>query len=458
VNRVMYQRRAMACVALLAGCISVPSYTRPIAPIPAQFDSVSTTAAEGGSAERSWREIVLDESLEQVVDRALANNRDLRVAALRVEQARAQYRISRAARLPSIDASTNATYSGRGGNSTEQYSASAGTAAYELDLFGRIRSLNRQALEQYLATAEAQRSAQIAIVAEVSSQYFAWQRARAQRALGLRTIMAVQESYRLTQALFNAGQSNELDVRAAEGQLRNVQVSVLNFEREAAQARNGLQLVVGASVDDAITSETAFSNVGVLAEIPAGLPSDLVQRRPDVLQAEHLLRAANANVSAARAAFFPSVRMTGSAGSQSDQLGSLLGGGSGIWSFVPQISVPIFRGGQLRAGLAAAQVGARIEVANYERTIQVAFREVSDALIARSNFAALSTELISLIAAQQRRFDLALLRFQAGEDAYLTVLTAQQDLYNAQQSLLNAQYNQLLGQLALYRALGGGWK
>lgn len=456
-----WRRTLMACLVLM-GCSAAPRYTRPSAPVPLQFDSVTSSVATASVplpvAERSWREIVQDEPLARVIALALDNNRDLRVAALRVEQVRAQYRITRSALLPGIDASTSASYTGRGSASAEQYSVSLGLASYELDLFGRLRSQNRQALAQFMATTEARRSAQIGLVAEVSTQFLGWRRARAQRALGLRTIATVEESYRLTQALFRAGQTNELDVRSAEGQLRNVRISVVNYEREAAQARNAVQLVVGAPVSEDPTPDDAFSGTGVLAEIPAGLPSDLVERRPDVLEAEFTLRAANANVSAARAAFLPSIRLTGSAGAQSDQLGSLFGSGTGVWSFVPQLSVPIFRGGQLRATLSAAKAGERIEIATYERTIQTAFREVSDALIARENYATLATELAGLIAAQQRRYDLALLRFQRGEDAYLPVLQAQQDLYSAQQNLLNAQFNQLTSQLSLYKALGGGWK
>ncbi len=444
----------LACFS--AGCSRKASYTRPPAPIPTQYSA--RTAPDIYSADdMSWLAVVKDTVLQRTILRALANNRDLRIAALRVEQAQAQYRISRAALLPSVTSTNAASFSGVGKTTNEQYSNSVGLSAYELDLFHRLRNQKRASFERYLATEEARRSAQISLIAEVSTQFLSWRRARAQRALSERTIVAVQESYRLTQALFNAGQTSELDVRSAEGQLRTVRVSALNFERNAAQARNALELVVGSSVPEDDAADDAFGAAITFAAVPVGLPSELVQRRPDVLQAEHSLIAAKADVGAARAALFPSLRLTVNAGKQSDQLRSLLGAGTGVWNFVPQLTGPIFQGGRLRAELASANASAQIELATYERTIQTAFREVSDALVARSNFDSLSNELDALVRAQQRRNQLARLRFQRGEDAYLSVLSAQQDLFNAEQSVIDTRFNQLTSQLALYRALGGGW-
>jgi multidrug efflux system outer membrane protein len=341
---------------------------------------------------------------------------------------------------------------------TEQYSTAIGVSGWEVDLFGRLRSRNRPAMEQVLATVAAERGVRLALVSDVASQYFAWRRARAQRVLAERTLQAVNESVSLTRALVNAGATTELDLRSAEGQRQGVMVSALSFARDAEQARNALELLVGTPLPADLAPSDELTSIGVIADVPPGLPSELLQRRPDILEAEHTLRAAEANIGVARAAFFPSIRLTGSLGRGSDQLSSLFSAGTGLWSLVPQLSVPLFRGGQNRAALTAAQLAARVEVATYERTIQRAFREVADALVATSTFRALVEERGVQIAAQQRRLQLADLRYRRGEDAYLPVLTAQQDLFSAQQGLLDAQFGRLTSQLALYRALGGGWR
>ncbi len=322
-----------------------------------------------------------------MIELALANNRDLRVAMLNVEQSRAQYRITRSASFPTVDGGGSYTRAHASGITADQWSASLGTTAYELDLFGRVRSLNKQALEKYLATEEAQRSAQISLVAEVATQYFALRQAEEQLQLARQTLTAVQESYALNKATFDAGASNELDLRTAEGQVQTAKINVLTYERQLAQAENALVLLVGQPLPTDLPAPSSFSDTNMLADIPAGLPSDLVQRRPDILEAEHTLKAANANIGAARAAFFPTITLTASIGTTSSQLSKLFGSGTGVWSFSPQVTVPIFTGGQNRADLDSAKVSTRIEVANYEKAIQTAFREVADALVANSSYA-----------------------------------------------------------------------
>lgn len=453
---------------LLTGCTMIPKYDRPAAPVASQYPGAAATN-DSQAADIAWKDFIADARLREIVELALTNNRDLRVAILNVEQSQAQYRITRSALAPTVDAggsytraksSQSGAVSGIGGSpgTHDVWSASVGTTSYEVDLFGRVRSLSRQALEKYFATDEARRSAQIALVAEVATQYFALREAEEQLALARHTLEAVQDSYALNKASFDAGAINELDLRTAEGQVETARINVLTYERQRAQVENALVLLVGQSLPADLPDGSAFGETNVLVEISAGLPSELIQRRADILQAEHTLKAANANIGAARAAFFPRVTITSSVGTTSDEFSKLFSGGTGVWSFSPQITVPIFAGGQLRADLDSAKVGTRIEVANYEKAIQTAFREVSDALVANESYGKQIGAESKLAETQQRRFDLANLRYRQGEDTYLNVLSAQQALYSAQQGLLQAQFNKFASQIALYKALGGGWQ
>jgi multidrug efflux system outer membrane protein len=254
------------------------------------------------------------------------------------------------------------------------------------------------------------------------------------------------------------GATNELNLRTSEGQVQNVRISVITYEREVAQARNAIVFLIGAELPASLPGPRAFLDGALLAKIPAGLPSDLVQRRADIIQSEHELYAANANVGAARAAFFPQVRLTGSLGSSSDELAKLFGNGTGVWSFSPQVSLPIFTGGRNVSNLEAAKLEVQIKVAAYEKAVQRAFREVADALVATNTYLEQTAVQQSAIDVQRRRFELADARYRQGEDAYLNVLSAQQDLYSARQGHLASQYNKIASQIALYKALGGGWK
>jgi outer membrane protein, multidrug efflux system len=463
-------RSAIAVAALtLCDCTMIPRYERPPAPVAERFPG-AVGSSDAAAANLGWRDFFHEARLLRLIELALADNRDLRVAALNLQRSRAEYRVTRSSSFPTIDATgvfsrqhvtgtaiapgtpTSAEFTGN------EWSASVGVSAYELDFFGRVRSLNRQALEQYFATAEAQRSAQISLVAEVATQYFALRQAEEQLKLARQTVQAVQESYNLNKVSFDAGQIAELDLRTSEGQVQTAETNVVVYERQLAQAVNALVLLVGQPLPSDLPAPAEFDAVGVLAGVPAGLPSDLVQRRPDILEAEHTLKAANANIGAARAAFFPTVTLTGSVGSVSPQLSRLFGSSTGQWSFSPQISVPLFAGGKNLANLDAARVSTRIEVANYEKAIQTAFREVADALIAHSTYATEVQVETDEINTQQRRLELATARYRQGEDSYLNVLSAQQDLYSVQQSCLQAQFNSLSSQISLYQALGGGWK
>jgi multidrug efflux system outer membrane protein len=445
----------------------IPSYHRPPVPVAAVYPGNS---ANTKATDLPWRTFFHEQQLARLIELALVNNRDLRVAMLNVQKSRAAYRITRSSSFPTIEANENLTREHLTGSAItpgapasisftgSEWNANVGVSAYELDLFGRVRSLNRQALEEYFAAGEAQRSAQIALLSELATQYFALREAQEQLGLAQETLRAVHESYDLNRASFEAGQTGELDLRTAEGQVQTAQTNVAMYERQAAQARNGLTLLVGQQLPDDLSAVRPFPTHDLLAAIPEGLPADLVERRPDILQAEHVLKAANANIGAARAAFFPTITLTGSTGTASTELSKLFGSGTGQWSFTPQISIPIFAGGKNLANLDAAKVNTRIEVANYEKAIQTAFREVSDALVAHSTYTREGAIDADAVNTQRRRLDIATARYRQGEDSYLSVLLAQQDLYSVQRARLNAAFNTLSSQIALYRALGGGWQ
>ena len=447
----------LAAAAALSGCTMIPSYQRPAAPVAGAFPGTAITN-ETQAANLGWRDFIAEPRLQKLVELALTNNLDLRVAVLNVEQSRAQYRVTRSASFPEVSGSGSFSRSHANDLTYNQWSASLGTSAYEVDLFGRVRSLNRQALEKFFSTDEARRAAQISLVAEVATEYFALRQAEEQLALAHSTLKAVQDSYDLNQASFNAGGISELDLRTAEGQVETAQINVLVAERQRAQAVNYLTLLVGQPLPADLPAPREFSETNLLAEVAPGLPSELVQRRADILEAEHTLKAANANIGAARAAFFPRITLTTSVGTTSSQLSELFGSGTGVWSFSPQVTLPIFTGGQTIADLDAAKISKRIDIANYQKSIQTAFREVSDALVATSTYAQQIVSEEKLVTTQQRRFDLANLRYRQGEDSYLNVLSAQQDLFSAQQGLLTVHYNRLASQISLYQALGGGWK
>ena len=459
-------------VLALAGCTLAPKYHRPPAaispvwpPVPEESES-RTNAAAVPAADIGWREFFRDPRLRRLVELALTNNPDLRVAVLNVEQSRAQYRIQRAALFPEIDATGSGTrqrlpgdLSGTGKPLTSsQYSLSLGTTSYELDLFGRVRSLKAAALENYFATMEARRSAQIALVAEVGNAYLLERALTEQLAVARQTLMAIRASYELTQRSYEAGVVSELDLRTAEGQVQTARTAVAAYEQQLAGAENNLVLLVGRPLPKDLPPAQPFGSADYLADMPAGLPSDLLQRRPDILEAEHQLKAANASIGAARAAFFPTVTLTASGGTASSQLDNLFAPGSGAWMFSPQITLPIFMAGRNLANLDVARIGKLIEVANYEKTIQTAFREVSDVLAARATVEVQLDAGEALVNAEQRRYELAEARFRQGVDSYLNVLSAQQDLYQAQENLIQFQFSRLSNLVNLYQALGGGWQ
>jgi outer membrane protein, multidrug efflux system len=440
---------------MVTGCSFIPRYQRPEAPVPPAYPGAGMTNT--ASATIPWNQFFTDARQQHLIALALTNNRDLRAAALRVDQSQAQYRISRSALFPRETATSGFDRTRSGGITRDQWSASLGTTAYEVDLFGRVRSLNRQALEKFFATKEARRATQVSLVAEVATADLDLRRATQQLALAAETLRLVEESRTLNQAALDAGASNELDVRSADAQVEFTRVSLLEAQLQLAEARNRLEFLLGQALPAELASAPLPLNDTLLARVPAGLPSALIQSRPDILQAEHTLRAANANIGAARASFLPTLRLTTSTGTTSDELSKLFGAGTGVWSFSPQLTLPIFTGGENRANLAAARITVRIEIANYEKAIQAAFREVADALAAIEARDAQATAFGSLTVAQQRRFDLAQARYRQGEDIYLNVLVAQQDLFDARQRAIDNTFSRLSSRIVLFKGLGGGW-
>jgi multidrug efflux system outer membrane protein len=454
---------------MLTGCTLAPKYHQPALPVttnwPANVTPPPAAAGTNAAADIGWRDFFQDPRLQQIIGVALTNNRDLRVAVLNVEVSQAQYRIQRANLFPQIDA--NGSYTRQKTPSfetfpgepavTDQYGLSLGTTSYELDLFGRIRSLKAQALENYFATEAARRNAHIALVSEIATQYLTQLEYEEQLAVARQTLESVQSAYNLNQQSYDAGNISELDLRTTEAQVQTARVSIASYEQLRDQADHALILLVGASLPTNLPPAPPLNTEKLLADLPPGLPSDLLQRRPDILAAEHQLKAANANIGAARAAFFPSIKITANAGLSSQQLSQLFTPGSDIWLFNPQIDLPIFEGGANKANLDVAVLNKRIEIADYEKAIQTAFREVADGLTAKKYLEEQLAGQEQLVTAEQSRYDLSNARYRNGADSYLTVLSAQQDLYSAQQTLVTLRFSRLANLVTLYQALGGGW-
>ena len=464
-NRVLTQGLALSALAVaLAGCSMAPVYQRPQAPIPAVYPGTPTaTQTNAGVANLDdWRGYFTDPVLGHLIEVSLANNRDLRAATLRVQEARALYGIQFAERLPSVDGT--ASYSrGRtvdpmlGENVVaSQYRAALGVTSFELDLFGRVKSLSNAALAEYFASEEAQRAAQISLIAEVASAYVAERALYDQEQLAQRTLEAREGIYALTRRRYGAGMSTAIELRTAEMLVQSARASQAALARERTQAASALQLLLGDFAVDVPRTTPVLDDL-TMTPVAAGLSSDLLARRPDIRQAEAHLKAANANIGAARAAFFPSLRLTTEVGSVSDSFSRLFAGGSGVWSFAPQLTLPIFSGGRNRANLDLATVRKNIAVVDYEKSIQTAFREVSDALAARDQIDVQLDAQKAVYAADSERMRLAERRYSSGVATYLELLDAQRSLYESGQDLIRLKQLRLTNAIALYRALGGGW-
>jgi multidrug efflux system outer membrane protein len=479
---------ASIAVAALSACTLMPHYQRPTSPVPDRWPADAGGAAAAASASISadqigWRDFFTDPRLQRLMEIALENNRNLRIAVLNVAASEAQFRIQRGSLFPAISATGSGLaerlpangalplggVGASGGSSTQvpggsaattfhYYTAGIGFTNYELDLFGRERSLTTQAFEQYLAQSEAQRTTQISLVAEVATDYLALLADEALVKLTHETLQNEIESYELTMAMYQRDTATLLSLRQAESTVEAARASLAQYERQRAQDTHALALVLGQEIPTDLPPSKDMNTEGLLAQVPEGLPSNLLTQRPDILSAEHTLRGANANIGAARAAFLPSIQLTASGGTASNRLKGLFGSGTGTWSFAPTITLPIFTGGRNRANLDLAHIEKNVAVAQYELTIQTAFREISDALSARSTYIDQRSAQQALVAADADAYRLAEMRFRSGVDNYLATLDAQRSLYAAQQALVTVRQAELANQVTLYKALGGGWQ
>ena len=455
----------------LAGCTTMaPQYIKPAAPVPAIWPSgpaYGTEAAKTAQkplADIPWQEFFVDPQLRKLIALALETNRDLRVAALNIERSRALYQIQRSDLFPKVDATAAGTFqripedlssTGRS-MTTEQYSVGLGVSSYELDLFGRVRSLKNQALEQFLATEHARRSVQISLVSQVAVGYLTLAADREHLQLAKETLTSRQSSYQLIRSRFEAGVSSALDHYQAQTSVDAARIDIARYTAMVAQDVNNLNLVVGSSAPVELLPMKLSETLTALKDVAPGLLSDVLLRRPDILQAEGQLKGVNANIGAARAAFFPRITLVSSVGFGSDELVGLFKGDSFAWNFAPRISLPIFDGGSNKANLKVAEVDRDIMVAQYEKAIQTAFREVADALAQRGTIDDRLAAQQSLTDATSESFLLSHARYEKGVDSYLNVLDSQRSTYSAQQDLISVRLSRFANLVTLYKSLGGG--
>ena len=449
---------ALLAFLALTGCSMAPKYTTPAPPVPAAFPSAPANAGTP-AAEVGWKTFYADPRLQKVLELALANNRDLRVAGLNIQKAGAYYRIQRAALLPTVNVG-GSYYRGSGSanevNLFPGITATVGVTAWELDFFGRITSLKDEALQTYLATQEAQRSSQVSLLAQVASGYLALAADQEALRLAQDTVESQQSSYDLIQRSFLVGSGSEIDVRRAQVSLESAQVDVASYTRTVALDRSTLDFLVGASVPSEFLPESLSALAPLNADFAVGTPSQALLRRPDILMAEDQLKAANADIGAARAALFPSITLTTEAGTSGASLDAMFRSGTRAWLIYPQINFPLFDWGARRANLEVSKTQREILVAQYEKAIQTAFKEVRDALVQRETLCQQETAQAALAEATEATYRLAKARFQAGMDSSLSVLDAQRTSLAAQQGLIALRQTEAGNLVSLYKALGGG--
>lgn len=459
------QRRPVAMIAplaltlALAGCMSLaPDYQRPAAPVAATFPGVeAANETHSAAVDIGWKEFFTDARLQQLIELALQNNRDLRVAVLNIEQARAQYGIRRADQFPTVSAAVAGSRQPNADGNTTSYTVGLAVTAFELDFFGRVQSLSDAALARYLGTEEARKNVQISLIASVANLYLSLMADDELLALTQQTLAAREESLKLTKLKFDNGIVSELDYRQSQSLVEGARATLAQLRRQRALDENALVLLIGQPLPAMLPAGGTLATIVLGPELPVGLPSDLLTNRPDIRQAGQQLIAANADIGAARAAFFPRVSLTGSAGSISSELSGLFEKGSFAWTFAPQMVLPIFDAGRRRASLDAARVSHEIALAQYEKAIQNAFREVADALAGRATYGEQLRAQKAQAEAEAIRFKLSDLRYQNGAASYLDRLDAQRSLFAAQQAAVQAQLAQLQTQVNLYKVLGGGW-
>ncbi|MFV0435976.1 MAG: efflux transporter outer membrane subunit [Desulfopila sp.] len=469
-----YLKRCLVVIVLTmsAGCSMAPQYQRPEAPVAKSFadrylEESTDLLADGQTdvAGLGWRDVFVDPYLQRLIAKAVVNNRDLRIAALNVEEYQAQYRIQRANQLPTVaadgTASKTRTLTGIEHTNVKNYTVNVGTTAFELDLFGRLQSLKDAALEQYMAMEETQRSATIALVSEVARAYLTWIADLEQLRIAEDTVRIETESAGLVEERLKAGIANELELAQAYTSLESVRASLVSYRRLVAEDFHYLLLLTGVASPAEIAADNGgvpFSETEPIAVLPSSLSSEVLLQRPDIMAAEHSLRAANANIGAARAAFFPTLRLTATAGYISSKLSNLIDSSSGSYLLAPSVTVPIFTAGRLKAELDVAKIRTETSVATYEKTIQTAFREVTDGLVGVQTYQEQLQAQKANLEASQQYFQHAERRYNEGLDSFLTLLDAQRSLYISRQAYVSVKLGQLVNQVNLYAVLGGGWK
>ncbi|MFP2834490.1 efflux transporter outer membrane subunit [Citrobacter portucalensis] len=450
----------LSAIFVLAGCSLAPDYQRPALPVPQQFSlsQNSLVSAPGEYQDTGWRTFFVDDQVKALIGEALINNRDLRMATLKVQEARAQYGVTDADRYPQITAGSSGTYSGKlkGDSSTDRQFEAGLNLSFDLDFFGRLKNMSEAERQNFFASEEARRAVHILLISNVSQSYFNQRLAYAQLQVAEETLQNYQRSYAFVEKQLVTGSTNVLALEQARGVIESTRSEIAKRKGELAQANNALQLLLGTYgklPDDQARSRGDIKPV----TLPPSLSSQILLQRPDIMEAEHGLLAANANIGAARAAFFPSITLTSSVSSSSSDLSNLFNASSGMWNFVPKIDIPIFNAGRNQSNLDLAEIRQQQSVVNYEQKIQNAFKEVADALMLRQSIA-------DQISGQQRYLDslqITLQRaralYQNGAVSYIEVLDAERSLFATRQSLLDLNYAQQVNEIKLFAALGGGW-
>lgn len=452
----------LAAAALLAGCSLAPTYQRPVSPVAETwpqgdaYKPAQTAVDAKPASEIAWQDFIGDQQLREVVELALKNNRDLRVSALNIEKARAQYGIDRSAQLPKVNAQVGQSASlAPGGDINRQYTGGLALPAYELDLFGKLRNSSEAGLQSYLGTQEAQRAQRLSLVSEVATTWLGLAADKERLRLAQDTLKSQQITYELSKRRFESGATSGLDMYEAQTSVEAARNDMALYTAQVAAGENALALLVGTQVPANLLPQALPTAVTTLAELPEGVPSTVLLQRPDVLEAEHALKAANANIGVARAAFFPSITLTGTAGSASSSLGNLFKAGTGAWTFLPQLTLPLFDAGANSARLDIAKADNGIAVARYEKAIQSAFREVADALAQRGTLDERVESQAALTEAASRSYRIHEARYQKGAESYLNALVSQRALYSAQQGLISVRLAKATNQVTLYKVLGG---
>lgn len=453
----------LALGAALSGCSLAPEYEQPALPVPDNFGESASATAIDASTLPGWRSFFPEPRLQALIAAALEHNRDLRVAVSRVAEARAQFRLQQSTELPEIDVSASAIRGELpdrvaplvGDTRIEQYSAALAVPAYELDFWGRVANLKRAALERYLATVEARRAFALSLTAQVAETYLQGRELAERIDLAQRTLRTREESFRIAEQRLALGETSELPLRQAQTLLTSARAELAALRQARDRNRHALRQLVGTWPAD-LPSAKPLESQGIVDELPPGLPAELLVRRPDLRAAEARLRAANADIGAARATFLPQITLTGTYGTGSDALDGLFEAGSDSWLFVPRLSLPLFDHGRRRANLDLAQARRNTAIAEYEAAIQQAFREVRDALSTRHWIEERIAALRDTVAAQEARLRIAELSYDNGAVAYLEVLDAQRQLFAVRQTLIEARRAALSNAVALYLALGGG--